>query len=279
VSLQTVSTGHFATAGITLLEGHDFTGDDRVGAPAVAIVNRSMARRYWPEASAVGQQMRLSSGWATVVGVVADARQRLSEAPMDEVFRPFAQLPLVGNLPTPGHHLFVRSRLDRGVLEAMLRDVVRRVDPKQPIDLVLTLENAREYSVAPFRTTAILIALFALIGVTISTIGVAGVVSASVQARTRELGLQMALGATRRTVVGDVLKEGLRLTGGGLAVGLVLALVLSQALRTLLFGVPPQDVQTFSGVAMLLVAITVTACGIPALRASRVDPSIALRAD
>ena len=207
----------------------------------------------------------------TVVGVVSDARQRLEQQPADEVL-----LPLRLRAPVQAR-FFVRSSLDPQQLEFAVRSAMRRVEPQQPIDSVQTLEGVREQSVAPARLTAILIALFAVIGVVVSTVGVTGVVSASVTARTREFGLQMALGATRARLLRAVLGDGLELALWGLAIGAVLALLLSQALGAVLFEVPPRDIPTFLAVTALLLTVTLGACLVPARRAALVDPSVALR--
>ena len=154
------------------------------------------------------------------------------------------------------------------------RTLFGRAELEQQLDEELQF---RERSVAPARLTAILIALFAVIGVLVSAVGVTGVVSASVNARTRECGLQMALGATRARLLRTVLGDGLELALWGLAIGAVLALLLSQALGAVLFEVPPHDIPTFLAVTALLLTVTLGACLVPARRAALVDPSVALR--
>jgi putative ABC transport system permease protein len=271
-SVQAVSSDYFRSVGMQLIEGRFFLAEDADVAAAGAIVNQRLAARHWPGTSAIGRQLQIGAGeWMTVVGVVADARQRLEQQPMEEVL-----LPLRLHPPVQGR-LFVRSSRDPHTLESEIRAALRRVEPRQPIDSVQTLEGVREESVAPARLTATLIALFAVIGVAISTVGVAGVVSASVNARTREFGLQMALGAPRGRLLRSVLADGLALALGGLAIGAVLALILSRALSSILFEVPPHDVATFLAVAALLLAVTIAACFLPARRAALVDPSVALR--
>jgi len=231
-----------------------------------------MAARMWPGAAAVGQQLRIDGGeWRTVVGVVSDARQRLNASPMEEVFLPLDQYPPVQA------RLVVRTTLPPAQMAAALRDAVRRAEPQQPIDSMLTLEDARNESVAPVRVTAMLIAAFALIGVTISLIGVAGVVGASVQAHTSQLGLQMALGATRGRVLAQVVRDGLKLAAAGIALGLVLAAVMARALGSLLFEVSPYDPAIHAAVIAVLVIATIVACLVPARRAALVDPCVALR--
>lgn len=271
-SLQVVSPGYFRTVGVRLIAGREFDASDIASSRRVAIVNRTLADDRWPDGNAVGNELRIDSGeWRTVIGVVAAARQRLSEPPMEEVFVPLVQTP-----PFQAR-LLVRSHAGAASIDAAVRDAVRRAEPQQPIDSALTLDGARDEAVAPIRVTALLIGAFALIGVTISLIGVAGVVAASVQARTSEIGLQMALGATRERLLRSVLGDGLKLTAAGLALGLLPAALLARALSTLLFEVTPADPLVYSTVALFLVAATLAACLLPARRAARVDPSVALR--
>ena len=271
-SVQSVSSDYFQSVGMDLVEGRLFLASDAAAATAGAIVNQRLAARQWPATSAIGQRLQIGrGGWMTVVGVVSDARQRLEQQPADEVL---LQLRL---RPPVQARFFVRSSLDPQQLESAVRSAVRRVEPQQPIDSVQTLEGVREQSVAPARLTAILIALFAVIGVVVSTVGVTGVVSASVTARTREFGLQMALGATRARLLRAVLGDGLELALWGLAIGAVLALLLSQAPGAVLFEVPPRDIPTFLAVTALLLTVTLGACLVPARRAALVDPSVALR--
>ncbi len=271
-SLQVVSPGYFRTLGVGLLAGREFGAADTQSTTGVAMVNRTLAEGRWPGTTAVGRQLRLDSGeWRTIVGVVADARQRLSERPMEEVFVPLAQMPPVQA------RLLVRSDTAHASIDAAVREAVRRTEPQQPIDSALTLEGARDEAVAPVRVTALLIAVFALIGVTISLIGVAGVVAASVQARTSEIGLQVALGATRERLLRTVFGDGLTLTAAGLALGLVPAALLARALSTLLFEVTPGDPMVYLSVALFLTVATLAACLLPARRAARIDPSAALR--
>ncbi len=271
-SLQLVSPGYFRAVGVGVVSGRGFDDGDTQSTQGVAVVNRTLAERRWPGQNAVGRDLRLNSGeWRTIVGVVADARQRLSERPMEEVFVPLAQVPPVQA------RLLVRSDADRASIDAAVREAVRRVEPQQPIDSAITLDGARDAAVAPVRVTALLIAAFALIGVTISFIGVAGVVASSVQARTSEIGLQMALGATRERLLCTVLGDGVKLAAAGLALGLVPAALLARALSSLLFEVTPGDPAIYLTVALFLIAATLAACLLPARRAARIDPSAALR--
>ncbi len=278
-SLQSVSPGYFTTVGLAVRQGRLFTADDRAGADRVVIVNEGMARRYWNERSAVGRRLRVGEGeWATVVGVVADARQRLSEPPMDEVYWPLAQLPLVRGLPTPQVRIFVRGTLPAEPLEAVVRAAIREAAPRQPVDSVLPLTVVRDQSLAPMRVTTTLVGIFAAIALAISAIGLSGVAGASVSMRTRAFGLQMALGATRWRLLLGVLREGVALGVAGLMCGAALSVLLTRSLDQLLFEVTPYDPATFAAVAGVLMLTTVAACVAPARRAAMVDPCVALRA-
>ncbi len=252
-SLQSVSREYFTTVGLDVIAGGTFPSDAAAAdVPPYAIVNRVMAAHMWPHASAVGQRLRVDGGeWRTVIGVVSDARQRLDEAPTDEVFLPLNQYPPVQA------RLVVRTSAPPERMAESLRDAVRRAEPQQPIDNMLTLEDARNESVAPIRVMALLITAFAIIGVTISLMGVAGVVGASVQARTSELGLQMALGATRVRVVSRVITDGCRMALTGIAVGLVMAGVMARSLKSLLYQVSPYDPVVHGAVMILLVGATI----------------------
>lgn len=270
IDVQVVSRDYFDTVGLDVVAGRSF----RVAATTgrTAMVNETMARTYWAGTSPVGDQVRLDAGaWATVVGVVADARQRLSVPPSPEVFVPLDQMPPVQS------RVLVRAAVPERELYERVRQAVRLAEPGQPVDDLLTLEEARTRSMAPARVMALLIALFATIAVVIALAGVAGVVNASVNARVRELGVQMALGASRGRVLRSVLAQAVRLALPGLALGLALALMLARTLQSLLFEVRPTDAATLAAVAFSLVAVTVTACLVPACRAARVDPNVAIR--
>jgi len=270
-SLQSVSPDYFKTVGLELVAGRTFTADELAAEGRPIVVNRAMAARMWPGASAIGRRVRVAGEWRTVVGVVGDARQRLDEAPTVEVFLP------IGQYPPVQAHLVVRTSAPPGLVAASLREAVRRAEPQQPIDSMLTIEDARNESVEPARVTAALITVFALIGVIISLISVAGVVGASVQSRTRELGLAMALGAQRRQLVVQVVSDGSRLACTGIALGALLSGIMARSLRGLLFEVSIYDPAVHLAVMALLLSTIIVACLIPARRAALVDPCVALR--
>ena len=272
-SLQVISPDFFKTVGMKLHEGRELSEDDSAHAPGVAVVNQSLARRYWPHSSAVGRRIRVGRGpWVTIVGVVADARQRLAEPVKDEVFRPLQQAAVVQV------RVFVRSAAPLAAREEQVRLAVKRVDARQPVDSFQTFEDTREQSLVPMRLTALLVSVFAVIALAISAVGVGGVVGASVAMRVRAFGLQMALGATRGRLLRSVLSEGAALGASGLLLGFGFAVPLSSGLGNLMFEVDTHDVLTFAVVAGLLLAVTLGACVAPARRAAHVDPNVALRA-
>jgi predicted permease len=274
VTTHVASAAYFQTVGMTLLQGRPFSASDDLEAPGVAIVNQSLARRYWGEGSPIGRRLRVNptEPWLTVVGVVSDARQRLAAEPGDDLFRPVLQQPL------PESRFFLRSTLPAGTLERQVREAVRRVDPQQPVESFQTLNATRQIAMASPRLTTILLGVFAAIALVISAIGVSGVVSFSVNQRTREFGTLMALGVERRDVLRMVLKEGAILAAAGLGIGALGAMFLARAMAPLLYGVASYDLMTFVSVAVLLAVVTIGAALEPARRAASVDPMIALRA-
>jgi ABC-type antimicrobial peptide transport system permease subunit len=232
-----------------------------------------MARHYWPGEDPIGKRISGDRGehWVTIVGVVADARQQLNQPPGDEIYVPLLQSRQLSTT------WLVRSTVDAGTMARQVRTAVHSVDPDQPVENFRTLEEVRTASLEAPRVTASLLALFALLALTITAIGIAGVIAFSVNQRTQEFGIRMALGAQRTRVLGMVLRQGIQLVVGGLAIGLAGALVLTQVLASLLFGVEPTDMLTYLAVSTVLVAVAAAACFVPARRAASVDPMIALR--
>ena len=196
---------------------------------------------------------------------------RLDAAALPVVFIPFAQ----GDFPSGG--LVIRSRGDVAGLASAATRVVRGIAPQQPIEKVLTADQIRDESVAPRRLNALLVASFGILALIVAAIGIAAVLAFSVSARTNEIGIRMSLGADASNVQRMVLSEGGRLVLLGLALGVSGALVLSRLMQGLLFGVAPNDPATLAGVAVLMAAVGIGACWIPAARAARIDPGVALR--
>jgi predicted permease len=273
--LRSATAEYFQTLGIPLVTGRFFTPSDGPNSPNVAVVNQTLARRYWGRETAVGHRISADSGktWITIVGVVGDVHHYgLDSEPSDEVYLPFSQLPF-----REGTFL-VRTSADPGAMARRIGEEVLAIDPGQPIANVQTLEEVRGEALASPRLTTTLLLMFALVALCITAAGLGGVVAFSVSQRTQEIGVRMALGASRGEVLGMVLREGLRLVVFGLALGIAAAVLLTRLMTGLLFQVEASDPLTFAGMALILVCIAAVACLAPARRTSTVDPMVALRA-
>jgi putative ABC transport system permease protein len=270
--VRLVTPDYFTTLGQPLIAGRAFTAADRVGTEDVVIINQTMASHYWPGQDPIGTRISGNGKrWARVVGIVADARQQLSRAPGDEIYVAMFQS---GQLSS---NWLVRTERDPAALADDVRAAVRNLDAEQPVDQFRTLADVRLSSLESPRLTATLLGLFAALALVITATGIAGVVAFSVNQRTQEFGIRMALGAHRASLLALVLRQGLALVLAGLGLGAAGALVLTRAMTTLLFGVGPTDAITFLSVAMVLIAVATAACLIPARRAASVDPLVALR--
>ncbi|HEV2804574.1 MAG TPA: ABC transporter permease [Chthoniobacterales bacterium] len=270
------SEDYFKTVGEPLLRGRIFNSGDIQTSPPVAIINQSLASRYWPNEDPVGQRITFDNGqtWATIVGIVANARQQIDAAPQDEIHFPLR----AGNALNAGA-IVVRTHGAPGTLRQDLRDAIRRVDPQQPVTRIETLEQVRTRALASPTLIAALLGLFALLALVITAAGIGGVLAFSVNQRTQEIGIRMALGASRGAVLAMVLRQGLTLVLLGLAGGTIAALFLVRLMKQVLYGVSPTDPHTFVVVAGVLVAVAAVACLMPARRATRVNPIAALRAN
>jgi putative ABC transport system permease protein len=280
-----ITPGYLEAMGIRLVEGRAFTEADREDAPAVALVNESFARRFWPGASAVGQRIKPVwwRSWITIVGVVGDvkdfslsfeSRKRnfgLNTESRLEVYRPFAQEPAAAMT------LAVRSDAEAQAMARTLRELVWSVDRDVPVSDVRNMQGIVAASVDEPRVAMLLLSVFASLALLLGAIGIYGLVAYGVEERTREIGVRMALGASRGDVLRLILSEGAYLAGAGVAAGLLAALAFSRVLSSLLFGVSGADPATFAVVAACLMAVALLATYLPARRATRVDPMQALR--
>jgi putative ABC transport system permease protein len=270
-----ISPGYFRAMGTPMLSGRDFDERDRFGSPSVAVVNHAFAERFLAGQPAIGKHLNVC--WsvpnpAEIVGVVADARQAaLQAAPRPTIFLANAQAPMYFA------RLVVRARTDARQLTRSVEAAVHRVDPEQALSDIQTMEDVVSDSIAQPRLQLLLLAVFAGLAILLATIGVYGVVSYSVSRRTQEIGIRVALGAGRADVSRLVLREGLLLGGLGVALGLAGALACTRVLRSLLFEVTPTDPVTLATVACLLLAVVAAATLLPARRATKVDPMVALR--
>jgi len=269
------SEDYFATVGQPLLRGRRFLSSDDANAPAVVIINQSLASRHWPVEDPVGRRVTFDNGanWATVIGVVANARQQLDSAPVDEM-----HVPLRRSAGLINATIVLRCAGDPAVLTRDLREAIRRADPQQPVTSIVTLEQTRDTALAPRRLTAGLLGLFSVLALIITAAGIGGVLAFLVSQRTQEIGIRMALGASRGEVLRMVLRQGLRSVVAGLALGTVAALFLTRLMAGVLFEVPPTDPLTFVGVIVTLLLVALAACLLPARRATSINPIIALRA-
>ena len=282
---QTLSIGssivgdhYFEALGIPILRGRAFTDRDVQNAPAVAIVNEAMAKKYWPNRDALGATVVIQAQpavTAEVVGVARVAKTRdIGETP-----QPFLYLPFEQSRQT-GMTLFVQTEADPAGLNSVVRAEVRALDANQPIYDVRTLASVfQQQALWGVRLVAEVIAAVGVVGLALSVLGLYAVIAYSVSQRTREIGIRMAVGASERRVLGMVLRQGLTLAAVGVAIGLLATLALSSVLGDLLNGVNPRDPTAYASATAVLFAVTLLATYIPARRASQVDPQSALRAD
>ena len=281
-AVRTASPEYFRASGTPLLGGREFSITDRAGSGLVVIVNKTFADRFFPGEDPIGKRIAwtgellkfspVSGDWRTIVGVTGDTRDGgLDAEPRPTVFMPFAQMLAIGGV------LVIRADSNAPGLVAAATRIVRRIAPMAPIEKVLTVAQIKDQSVAPRRLNAALVSSFGILAAIIAAVGIAGVLAFSVSARTNEIGIRMSLGADRGRVQRMILKEGGVLLAIGLVLGVAGAYVAGGILRGLLFGVAPHDPITFIGVAVMMAAIGIVACWIPALRAARIDPAITMR--
>jgi putative ABC transport system permease protein len=273
----TVSPDYFRVMGIPMLRGRLFSEQDAPSNPNVAIVSETLARRYFPNQDPIGRQMRFgfppnSNVTREVVGVVGDVRDvALSKEPGPMMYVPFAQAPLYGG------EVVVRSSLAVSSVAAEIRQAVRSIDKNLPVTDVAAFQDALGQSISRERFRTLLLGSFSAIALLLAVVGIFGVISYSAAQRSPEIGIRMAVGAQRHDILRLILGQGAKLAVLGLGIGLVLALLLTRLMASLLYNVSATDPLTFGGVAIILLGAAVTACYIPARRAMRVDPIVALR--
>jgi predicted permease len=275
VDINVVSSGYFDTVGLPLVRGRGFTDGDRDGAPAVAVVNEVMARRFWPDQNPLGRRFGLTrpaGREVEVVGVVRDGKFRNFR----DTHRPCFYLPLAQSARSQ-MNLEVRTAGDPMALVAAIRGEVRAVDAAIPLTDVLTLETIRERGMSQERLIASLLTGCGGVALLLAAIGIYGVMAFAVAQRTREIGIRMALGARAGEVAAAVLRRCGLLALGGLVIGLGAAFALNRLIAGLLYGVSPTDPAIFTGIALVLLLMALVAGYIPARRASRIDPMEALR--
>jgi len=272
------SPDYFRAMGITILKGRDFTDADTKDAPRVALIDEEFARRYWPNEEALGKHIRPGGNdprnpLVEIVGIVRRVKMEGLNQESDRVqsYYPFRQL------PANGLTIVIKTSHDPMSIAPAVREQVRAIDPDQPIYNLNSMEQLRADSIAPERLNLMLFTCFAAVALTLASVGIYGVMSYAVTQRTHEIGIRMALGAQPRNVLGMVVRQGMALTITGLAFGIGGALLATQLMASLLFGVSATDPLTFVTIPLLLAGVALGACFVPARRATKVDPMIALR--
>jgi predicted permease len=271
LGLEVASPDFFRTLGIQIVRGRAFTHDDAVDGRPVVILNESAARLAWPNKDAVGERIKIAGAWVTVVGVSADTRYRELTIQRPTAYRPRDQFEVAPPC------LAIRGAVDPAGLAPAIRNAGRTAWAGSTFTSLRRLDGYSAEPLARPRVTAALFVAFAAVCLLLSTIGLYGVVTAHVMERTREVGIRMALGATRRAVLGGVLLEGATTTLFGLTGGVAVAALFSTWLETILYGVSRHDAPTVAGVALLMCLVTGVATYIPARRAASVEPTTALR--
>ena len=287
-NFQGVTPDYFRAMGIALLKGREFTEGDSFEAPSVAIINETIAKRFFPDENPVGKRLSMegrtgqavgpnpaaSSPWGEIVGVVADTRKvNLSAETVPEIYVPYWQYPM----QTP--ELVVRTSLPASSAAAAIRNEISTLNKNIPAPRIQTMDALLADVVAQPRFHTTLLSLFGIIALMLSAVGIYSVISYSVSQRTHEIGIRMALGAKPRDVLKLVVGRGMMLVLSGIAIGLAAALASTRLMSGLLFEVSATDPLTFGGIPILLAGVALGACLAPASRAARVDPMVALRSE
>jgi predicted permease len=273
------TTRYFETMGIPMVAGRAFTEQDALGSERVVVVDERMARELWPGESALGKRLRYGDDtsetpWETVIGVAGNVKQYALDAESRIAFyRPHRQQ------PARSLYVTIRAAGDPSALAAAARTAVRAVDPDLPVFRMKTMRERVDESLARRRFLMTLLSLFAAVAAVLAVIGVYGVIAYLVSQGTRDMGIRLALGATPASILRLVLSHGVLLGLGGVATGLAGAAALTGLMQSVLFGVAPTDGATFAAVGIALLAVVVAASLVPALRAARTDPTVALRGE
>jgi len=280
--LRIVTDGYFAAMGIPIVAGREFSDRDALNQPRVAVVNGAMAKKHWPHENPIGRRVSFSTNephWYEIVGVAGNIKHRaLEAADRPELYVPYRQ-PLFAGWTVRPMYVIARTSADPASTVAIARREVARVDRDQPISDVRTMEERIGRSLSSRRFNMVLLALFAGLALTLAAVGIYGIVAYSVTERTHEIGVRVALGAQRRDVMAMVVGQGMAMTLVGTAIGVAASAALARLMSSLLFGVSAVDPATFVAIPLLLIAVALAACYVPARRAMRVDPLQTLRSE
>jgi len=278
---QAVTPGYFQAMGLTLVRGRFLTDADREDTMPAAVINDTMAARYWPNEEVIGRQFMMGTDdkpWLTIVGIVGTVRHNaVVEAPRNEMYIAHAQLPAHIRSTPRGMTLVVKTDTNPIALTGQVRDAIRSIDHNLPVSDVRTMEQVTATALSQPRFVTFLLSIFAGTALTLAAIGIYGTISLLVAERTQEMGIRLALGANRPAILKLVLGQGMILTAIGLAIGVAGAAILTRTLSGLIYGVGALDPLTFVAVPLLLCAVALLACFLPARRAASVDPIATLR--
>jgi putative ABC transport system permease protein len=278
--LRFATPDYFPTMGIRVVKGRGITADDRMGAPGALLITETAAKQFFPGEEPIGKHLRIGIGRdghnleGDIVGVVADVKQSsLAVATLPQIWAPYAQWPMASV------NVVMHTARDPMAVVAEARRAVKDLDADLALSQIKTLDQIVAESVSQPRFYMTLLSVFATIALALSAIGIYGVIAYLVGQRSREIGIRLALGANPAGVVAMIAREGAAMTALGLAIGLGGALALSRFMNALLFGVTPTDPATYVIVTAVLAGVALAASCIPALRAARVDPSLAMRSE
>ena len=269
-----VGQDYFRVVGIPILQGRTFLVGDTPQSPSVVVINDAMARRYWPGESPLGKRFRLAGNWSTVIGVAGNVKANGVE---NDTAAPFQIYMAYQQIPLPSMLVVARTSINPAQLAAALKSQVKVLDPKLPVKDLKTVEQMFSESLARRRFSLVLLSIFAGLAVALAAVGIYGLMSYSVSQRTPEIGVRMALGAQTHNIFRLVVGQGMLLAIIGVTMGLIASFGLTRFLASLLFTVSPTDPLTFAGIAVLLSVVALLACYLPARRAMKVDPMVALR--
>ena len=278
---QVVTPGYFETMGIRLAKGRTFTEQDRADAPLVAIINQTMADRYWPGEEVLGKRFSLGAqqpAMVTIVGVTQAVRhEAVLETPRQEMYLVHSQFPREVQFAPRGMTLVIKTASDPRAMAGPVREIIRQIDPNLPVAEVRSLSQVTSDALSQPRFTALLLGIFAAVALVLAAVGIYGTISLLVAQRAHEIGIRMALGANRASILGMILSQGMGLAAAGVAAGLAAAALLTRVMERLIYGVGRLDPVTFGLVPLVLGAVALAACATPARRAAALDPVETLR--